>query len=61
MTPAALTLWRTHLGLSKRQLAEALGVHPVTISKWEAGAQPIQHPTILSLALETLERRTAPA
>lgn len=59
MTPAALTLWRKHLGLSKRQLAEALGVHPVTISRWESGDRTIDTPGILALALEALERRAA--
>ena len=57
MTPAALTLWRQHLGLSKRQLAEALGVHPVTVSNWERGATTINTPVMLALALEALERR----
>lgn len=61
MTPAALTLWRQHLGLSKRELAEALGVHPVTVSNWERGAAAIQTPVMLSLALEALERRATDA
>lgn len=28
---------RTRLGLSQAQLAQLLGVHPLTVSKWERG------------------------
>ena len=28
---------RKSVGLSQRQLAELLGVHPLTVSKWERG------------------------
>ncbi len=28
---------RNRLGLSQRQLADLLGVHPLTVSKWERG------------------------
>lgn len=57
MTPAALTLWRNHLGLRKSELAEALGVHRLTLTRWETGEQTIAHPVMLALALEALDTR----
>ena len=32
---------RETVGLSQRQLAHALGVHPSTVSRWESGASRI--------------------
>jgi putative transcriptional regulator len=37
MTPAEVNGVRTRLGLSQAQLAQLLGVHPLTVSKWERG------------------------
>jgi transcriptional regulator with XRE-family HTH domain len=37
MTPAELNRLRVDLGLSQVQLAQLLGVHPLTVSKWERG------------------------
>jgi DNA-binding transcriptional regulator YiaG len=37
VTPAQLSELRNRLGLSQAQLAELLGVHPLTVSKWERG------------------------
>ena len=54
MTPADLRAARQTLGLTQRALAEALGVPQATISRWETGTHPIQHPRILRLALERL-------
>jgi transcriptional regulator with XRE-family HTH domain len=45
---------RERLGLTQVQLAEALKVSQVTISRWETDAMAIQQPTILRLALEHL-------
>ena len=48
---------RARLGLSQAALAEALEVHRVTITVYEAGRQPI--PRLVALAVEALERRSA--
>jgi len=32
---------RKHLGLTQSKFAALLGVHPVTIRKWEAGMQAV--------------------
>ena len=32
---------RQGLGLSQVQLAQLLGVHPLTVSKWERGVSPL--------------------
>jgi transcriptional regulator with XRE-family HTH domain len=54
VTPADLRSAREGLGLTQRALAEALGVPQNTVWRWEKGAMPIQHPTILRLALRAL-------
>lgn len=54
MTPADLLAFRQTLGLTQRGLAERLGVPQATLWRWETGQHPIQHPTILRLALERL-------
>lgn len=54
LTPYSLREAREHLGMTQRDLAQALGVRQVTIWRWETGQHPIQHPTILRLALERL-------
>lgn len=58
MTPADLKAWRTLQGLDQRQLADRLGVHVLTVSRWERGQTPI--PRWLHLALWAIEHR-APA
>jgi DNA-binding XRE family transcriptional regulator len=50
---------RARLGLSQAALAEALEVHRVTITVYEAGRQPI--PRLVALAVEALERRSQAA
>jgi len=46
---------REQLGMTQEQLASALSVHVMTISRWERGERSI--PSHLPLALETVERQ----
>lgn len=55
MTPKSLKDWRERMNLSQVQLAKALGVHVITVARWETDARPI--PKMLDLALEALEGR----
>lgn len=43
------------MGYSQKDLAKALGVHAVTVARWEANMREI--PAFLPLALETIERK----
>jgi transcriptional regulator with XRE-family HTH domain len=49
-----LKVWRKTYDLSQDELAEALGVHRLTVSKWERGVHQI--PTSLPLTLESVAR-----
>ncbi len=49
MTPLALQRLRKRLGWSQEWLAEALGVFPTTVSKWECGVQPIDKRTEIAI------------
>ena len=53
MTGNELKQWRMKTGYSQGQLAKALGVIPITISRWERGERQI--PSFLHLALDQLE------
>jgi transcriptional regulator with XRE-family HTH domain len=53
MTDDDLKKWRQKTGYSQGQLARALGVIPITISRWERGERQI--PSFLHLALDQLE------
>lgn len=55
MSPADLKEARAALGLSQRALAERLGIPQSTLWRWETGKHPIEHATILRLALERLK------
>lgn len=44
MTPQDLKEARKSLGLTQADLAAAVGVHPVTIAKWEGGVHAIPPP-----------------
>jgi len=58
MTAADLRAWRAHwLIRSQQDLANLLGVHLATVSRWERGVDVC--PAWLPLALETLARRRA--
>ena len=55
MEKGELRKWRDNNDFTQVELARALGVHQVTIARWETGRREI--PVFLPLALETLERR----
>lgn len=42
---------RTYRGITQTELAEVLGKHPVTISKWETGIQTPDGDTIYNMCL----------
>ncbi len=54
-----LKAWRDATGYSQGQLAKALKVSVVTVSRWETGARSI--PSFLMLALRQLEITDDPA
>ncbi len=45
---------RKKLGLSQAKLAARLGVHPLTVSKWERGVHPV--PPMAERLLKQLEQ-----
>ena len=55
MTPEHLKAWREDNSYTQVDLALALGVIPLTVSRWERGVREI--PPFLHLALEALERK----
>lgn len=57
MTPKELVQWRDHYKVSQQGLADLLGVHSMTVSKWERGLTRI--PAMVGLALETLTQQRA--
>lgn len=59
-TPAGLKAARKTLGMTNQaQLADALGVHEITVAKWESGAAAIAPKGDMrtALAIECLLRR----
>lgn len=50
-----LRTWRALQRLTLKQLAEALGVHWITVQRWETGT--LRVPPYLHLALRELERQ----
>ncbi len=59
MDNSELRARRLSLGLSQSELAERLNVPANTISRWERGEMAIQHPEMLRLALDSIEREKA--
>lgn len=55
MTCDELQKWRKQNGYSQSQLAEALAVIPLTVSRWERGEREI--PSFLHLALKSLPKK----
>lgn len=55
MEPDEITRRRTALGLTQQQLADAVGVHRITVVKWEAG-RAIPLSMALRLLQQTLDR-----
>ena len=53
MTPRQLKAARKRLGWTQVQLAEALGVYPMTVSKWERAVQPI--PQMAAIAVRCFD------
>jgi DNA-binding transcriptional regulator YiaG len=54
--PNLLLETRARLGLSQAALADYLGVHPLTVCRWESGARAVPGPVVL--ALRAIERHT---
>jgi DNA-binding XRE family transcriptional regulator len=59
MKPIELKDVRARLGLTQEQLAIELGVHRLSVIRWEAGTHRISR--MLELAIKELERRQAPS
>ena len=51
MTEKELKRYREKLGLSQAELAAQLGVHPMTVSRWERGMVQVPEPAARLLAL----------
>lgn len=59
MSPEDLKSERLALGVTQRQLAAVLGVHPNTIACWERGDKPIGKPEMVRMSLELIRERQA--
>lgn len=55
MKPKELQNWRQSNGYSQSQLAEALGIAVMTVSRWERASRDI--PPFLHLALKSLPKK----
>ena len=55
MTAADLRAWRSRLGLTQARAAELLGVHAITLCRWETGHLPL--PPMLKLACQAIAAR----
>ena len=61
MTGAEVKRIRKALGLTQRQFAERLGVHVVTVAKWETDAQGIRGPAVRLMRLLGATREAKPS
>jgi len=59
VTGADLRAARLALGITQRQLALVLGVHPNTVACWERGDKPIGKPDMVRLSLQQIRDRRA--
>lgn len=58
MTGSEVRRYRRTLGLKQTELADKLGVHPITVSRWERDVVGIPEPTArLLVLLVQMERR----
>jgi DNA-binding transcriptional regulator YiaG len=48
---------RKSLKLTQRQMAARLGVHPITVAKWEANMYPVPKLAVTALRLLTKKGR----
>lgn len=55
MTGQELQKWRIDNKLTQQALADVLGIHRVTVAKWEIGMEPI--PKYITLALAGLKKQ----
>ncbi|MBA3241067.1 MAG: helix-turn-helix transcriptional regulator [Acidobacteria bacterium] len=55
MSPEEFKRRREELGMTQDEIASALGIKMMTVSRWERGVHPI--PRHIGLALESIERR----
>lgn len=57
MVPTDITEMRGRLGLTQGELAALLGVHPLTVSKWERGLlRPTSHQEVLMESFDKARR-----
>ena len=59
VTPDEVRAARKRLGLTQSQFATLLGVHLVTVKKWETGAQGMRPPTDRLIRLLDMRRPEA--
>ena len=57
MNPSDLRRRRLRIGLSREQLAHAVGVSPLTLRAWEEGTAPVTFPRALEQLLRQCEER----
>lgn len=60
MTPSRIRDIRKSMGLTQEALAFSLGVHRVTVAKWETGKQEPDEPQMLALALAAINAKLEP-
>jgi DNA-binding transcriptional regulator YiaG len=61
MTGAEVKRIRKALGLTQRQFAESVGVHVVTVAKWETDTQGIRGPAVRLMRLLGATREAKPS